>query len=66
MNPEANEKYSKALFDHFHKTLGIPTDRGYMYAPFNVPQQFSLRLSDILVPTARSMIPETHTLGKYQ
>ncbi|KAG6850410.1 hypothetical protein H0H93_013635 [Arthromyces matolae] len=30
LNPEANEKYSKAFFDFFKKKLGVPGDRGYM------------------------------------
>ncbi|CAE6406386.1 unnamed protein product [Rhizoctonia solani] len=30
INPEANEKYSKALFDYFKEKLNIPGDRGYI------------------------------------
>jgi phenylpyruvate tautomerase len=37
INPEANEKYSKAFFDFFHKKLKVPGDRGYMYAPLLLP-----------------------------
>ncbi|CAE6434147.1 unnamed protein product [Rhizoctonia solani] len=37
INPEANEKYSKALFDYFKEKLNIPGDRGYItfYDPGN-------------------------------
>ncbi|CAE6431842.1 hypothetical protein BN14_00019 [Rhizoctonia solani AG-1 IB] len=37
INPEANEKYSKALFDYFKQKLNIPGDRGYItfYDPGN-------------------------------
>ncbi|KAG8748219.1 hypothetical protein FRC12_013868 [Ceratobasidium sp. 428] len=30
INPEANDKYSKALFDWINKSLNIPGDRGYI------------------------------------
>lgn len=30
INPEANEVYSKALFEFVGKKLGVPGDRGYM------------------------------------
>ncbi|CAE6366625.1 unnamed protein product [Rhizoctonia solani] len=30
INPEANEKYSKSLFDYFKEKLNIPGDRGYI------------------------------------
>ena len=30
INPQANAKYSKALFGFFGKKLGIKDDRGYM------------------------------------
>ncbi|KDN49305.1 hypothetical protein RSAG8_02007, partial [Rhizoctonia solani AG-8 WAC10335] len=30
INPEANEKYSKALFDYFKEKLNVPGDRGYI------------------------------------
>ncbi|EMD34384.1 hypothetical protein CERSUDRAFT_97644 [Gelatoporia subvermispora B] len=30
INPEANEKYSKALFEFFEKKLSVPGDRGYI------------------------------------
>ncbi|EMD34383.1 hypothetical protein CERSUDRAFT_97643 [Gelatoporia subvermispora B] len=30
INPEVNEKYSKALFEYFEKKLGVPDDRGYI------------------------------------
>ncbi|CAE7207248.1 unnamed protein product [Rhizoctonia solani] len=30
ITPEANEKYSKALFDYFKEKLNIPGDRGYI------------------------------------
>ncbi|KAG8732733.1 hypothetical protein FRC11_011286 [Ceratobasidium sp. 423] len=33
INPEANEKYSKALFEYFQEKLNVPGNRGYMYAP---------------------------------
>ncbi|ELU43824.1 MIF domain-containing protein [Rhizoctonia solani AG-1 IA] len=33
INPEVNEVYSKAFFEHFKEKLNIPGDRGYMYAP---------------------------------
>jgi len=37
INPEANQKYSSALFEYLWKTLGIPGDRGYItfYDPGN-------------------------------
>ncbi|EIN07958.1 Tautomerase/MIF, partial [Punctularia strigosozonata HHB-11173 SS5] len=35
INPELNEKYSKIIFEHFQKTLGIPGNRGYVV--FNDP-----------------------------
>jgi hypothetical protein len=30
LNPEANERYSKAIFDFFNTKLGVPGDRGYV------------------------------------
>ncbi|EPQ58634.1 Tautomerase/MIF [Gloeophyllum trabeum ATCC 11539] len=30
INPEANEKYSKAFFGHFKERLGVPGERGYI------------------------------------
>jgi hypothetical protein len=30
LNTEANERYSKAIFDFFNTKLGIPGDRGYV------------------------------------
>ncbi|KAF8228409.1 Tautomerase/MIF [Tricholoma matsutake] len=30
LNPEANERYSKAIFDFFRSKLGIQGDRGYV------------------------------------
>ncbi|TFK25820.1 Tautomerase/MIF [Coprinopsis marcescibilis] len=35
INPEVNEKYSKALFKFFEDKLGVPGDRGYVV--FNDP-----------------------------
>ncbi|QRW26908.1 macrophage migration inhibitory factor [Rhizoctonia solani] len=37
INPEVNEVYSKAFFEHFKEKLNIPGDRGYItfYDPGN-------------------------------
>ena len=32
INPEANEGYSKLLFEFVEKHLKVPDHRGYMYA----------------------------------
>ena len=30
LNDEANERYTKAIFDYLHKKLGVEGDRGYV------------------------------------
>jgi phenylpyruvate tautomerase len=30
INPQANERYSKAFFDFFQQQLGVPANRGYI------------------------------------
>ncbi|KDQ59606.1 hypothetical protein JAAARDRAFT_626597 [Jaapia argillacea MUCL 33604] len=51
LSPEANEKYSKAFFDHFKETLGVPGDRGYI--TFYDPQAEYIATRGMTVATLR-------------
>jgi hypothetical protein len=62
INPESNEKYSKALFDFFKKKLDIPGDRGYMC----VHPVSMFQTTDVFLSPAPSSIPGGLTWGNFR
>lgn len=63
INPEANEAYSKALFEFVGKKLGAPGDRGYMCV---APSSEQTRMTEAFPLIARSPILEGRTLGEHR